>query len=309
MRISKICLITFTILLLFAGCEQLSQPEEMRELDRYDQEPEIEVVMEGGETATMSFEEYIQGVVAGEMKPDWPLEAYGAQAILARSFALRYMEDNNTRMISGAHQFAQEYNPDEINEQIVEGVSLSRGEAIVNDDRFIHGWFHASAGGETTTAQVGIGYERPEPPYTKTVQSPDQEAPEDVQNWEVSFSSTAIQDAVSELGYEVGTVEEVEIINTDRTGRVISFRIKGSQDTAEIHGADFRNELGSQELKSTMISDIDKREDELIFSGSGYGHGVGMSQWGAYSLANEGKTPEEIVEFYFENIELVKVYD
>ena len=298
-----------TLVVLMTGCERDPQVRGLREIGRYEEEPTIEVVRADGSTDEVKFEEYITGVVAGEMKPDWPAAAYGAQAILARSFALRYMEDNNTRTISGAYQYAQEYKPEKITEEVADGVAGTRGEAVVYDDRFIKGWFHASAGGQTTTARVGIGYDRQEPGYTKTVQSPDQEAPEDVQNWTVSFSEEEVQTAVEELGFSVGTVEEIEIIDTDRTGRIINLRIRGTEETAEIKGANFRNEIGSQELKSTMVTEIEKNEGSFSFAGSGFGHGVGMSQWGAYSLANEGKTPEEIVEHYFADIELVKAYD
>lgn len=291
------------------GCEQGPEVKGIRELGRYEKEPTIEVVKEDGKTETLDFEEYIVGVVAGEMENGWPREAYGAQAILARTFALQYLEENNTRMISGAYQFAQEYNPEKVTDKIRKGVSLTRGEAIVYDDRFIKGWFHASAGGQTTTAQVGIGYEKREPKYTKTVKSPDQQAPEDVKNWEVSFTGEEIKTALEKLKQNPGPIKDIEIIDKDQSGRIINLRFSGDNDTIDVKAAKFRRELDPQKLKSTKIDNIEKTEEGFFFSGSGYGHGVGMSQWGAYSLALGGRSPEEIVEHYFSDIEIVKVYD
>ena len=102
----------------------------------------------------MGLEEYITGVVAGEMEANWPENAYAAQAIIARTFALKHLSDNDTNIISGSYQFAQEYKPEKVTEEIEKAVKKTRGEVIVYKDEYINAWFHASAGGQTTSAKV-----------------------------------------------------------------------------------------------------------------------------------------------------------
>lgn len=61
-------------------------------------------------------------------------------------------------------------------------------------------------------------------------------------------------------------------------------------------------------MKSTLLTDLSVGEEGVTISGSGYGHGVGMSQWGAYEMASDGKTAQEIIEAFYQNIEIVRVY-
>ena len=257
----------------------------------------------------MGLEEYITGVVAGEMKADWPENADAAQAIIARTFALKHMSDNDTNVISGSYQFAQEYQPEKITGEIEKAVKRTRGEVIVYEDEYINAWFHASAGGKTTSAKVGLAYQEEEPPYIVSVSSPDDQAPEDIKNWQVNFTVAEIVETLNKIGENVGSIRDIEIEKKDETGRAIDFKFSGTNGNATVEAAVFRNELDPRRLKSTMIKKLEKREDGFVFSGSGFGHGVGMSQWGAYALAKEGKSPEEIIEHYYRDIEIVKEYD
>ena len=101
----------------------------------------------------MGLEEYITGVVAGEMKADWPENAYAAQAIITRTFALKHMSDNDKNVISGSYQFAQEYQPAKVTPEIEKAVERTRERVVVYEDEYINAWFHASAGGQTYICQ------------------------------------------------------------------------------------------------------------------------------------------------------------
>lgn len=295
---------------MVSGCENGFKVKGIREEGRYEEEPQIVVELTEGGEERLKLENYIAGVVAGEMKSDWPVNAYAAQAILARTFALRYLEENETEVISGNHKLAQEYNPDKVNSSIREAVNKTRGETVYHNDKYIKGWFHASAGGQTTSAKVGLAYEKDEPPYVVSVESPDDKAPEDVKSWQAQFKKDEIEQVLEELGSgDVGDLKEIEILEKDNTGRVIDFNFKGSEGDEQIKAANFRVELDSKKLKSTKIDEIENNGDNYVFSGSGYGHGVGMSQWGAYSMALDNVSPEDIIRHYFDNIEIVKVYE
>lgn len=266
------------------------------------------VELPNGQKKNMKFEEYVAGVVAGEMKKGWHENAYAAQAIIARTFALKFMDENKTNVISGSYEFAQEYKPENITETIKRAVEKTRGEVAVYKDDYIKGWFHSSAAGQTTTAKVGLAYDKPEPPYTNSVKSPDDAAPADIQNWSAQFTATEIGNTLSKMGKNIGSVNNIEIANKDKTGRAGNFKVTGTAGSATVKAAIFRTELDPMKLKSTMISKIENSNGGFVFSGSGFGHGVGMSQWGAYSLAKDDKKPEEIVSYYFKDIEIVKEY-
>ena len=306
----KRCLYTILIIIfalsLFA-CEQ-SRLSGVRERNVLEAEPELLVVLDTGEE-TMMLEEYVVGVVAGEMKKDWPENAYAAQAIIARTFALKHMSEEGTNVISGSYQFAQEYKPENITEEVIAAVEKTRGEVLVHNDDYINAWFHASAGGQTTSAKVGLAYEEDEPPYIISVNSPDDQADDDVRNWTIQFSEQDISNALSALDQNIESIESITIADSDDTGRVIDFQIEGSEGLATVNAARFRTEIGSKDLKSTMISEVSEVEGGFSFNGSGFGHGVGMSQWGAYEFARQEKTPEEIALHYFGDVEIVKEYD
>ena len=141
------------------------------------------------------------------------------------------------------------------------------------------------------------------------MKSPDDQAPEDVKSWEVVFTRVELEGALNKMGEKIGGLTAIEIGEKDKTGRAINLKFTGTGANTTVEAAVFRNELDPKRLKSTMIKKIEKREDGFAFSGSGFGHGVGMSQWGAYALASEGKSPEEIIEHYYKDIEIVKEYD
>lgn len=306
-------LIPFLLILLLAifltACEKQGDGTGIRKRDILKAEPEIIVKLQDGQERKMGLEEYITGVVAGEMKADWPENAYAAQAIIARTFALKHMSDNDTNVISGSYQFAQEYQPAKVTPEIEKAVKRTRGEVIVYEDEYINAWFHASASGQTTSARVGLAYQEEEPPYIVSVKSPDDQAPEEIKNWQVDFTVAEIEGALNKIGKRVGSLRDIEIEDKDETGRAINLKFSGTNGDVTVEAAVFRNELDPERLKSTMIKKIEKREDTYVFSGSGFGHGVGMSQWGAYALAKEGKSPEEIIEHYYRDIEIVKEYD
>ncbi|AZO93181.1 SpoIID/LytB domain-containing protein [Halocella sp. SP3-1] len=312
MKFTRLFLFIFIFIIIMTmavACDNQARVKGVRERNRLEKEPEIVVKLTDGQEKQMKFEEYITGVVAGEMKKGWPANAYAAQAIIARTFALKYMDENKTNVISGSYEFAQEFKPENVTQELADAVSKTRGEVVVHQDDYIKGWFHASAGGQTTSAKVGLAYEKDEPPYIKIVNSPDEMAPEDVQNWTIEFSNREIEEALSSMGKDIGVLEKVIIEDRDRTGRIIDLSFKGSKGSATVKAANFRNELDPKRLKSTKISEIKKQDDRYSFSGAGFGHGVGMSQWGAYAMAKDGRSPEEIVSHYFKDIEIVKEYD
>lgn len=274
------------------------------------EEPIVKVELADGQIEEMPIEEYVAGVVTAEMKADWPVNAYGAQAILARTFAMKQFTEEGTDLISGDHRQAQAYTSEGITEDVREAVEKTRGEVAIHNGQFINSWFHSSAAGKTTTAQVGLGFDGPEPEYTAIVESPDQNAPEDVQSWEADFEQQEVLTALTELGLEgVEQIESIEIAEKDPTERVVDFTINHNSGADRVGAAEFRNALGPDSLKSTLITSIEADGNQITFAGSGWGHGVGMSQWGAHSMAEDGRSAEEIIDHYYKNIQIIEKWD
>ncbi len=284
-----------------------------RELE---EEPEISVFMhETGEIRTMMLEDYLQGVVAGEMFPDWPVEAYAAQAIFARSFTMAFiaaggMQEERGADISTDIQEAQAYNAEAITPEIRAGVEMTRGQVMTFDNRFVQGWFHAYSGGITSTAVEGLDFQGEEPPYVTSIELPaNVYAPEDVVHWSAEYSAAELQTLLAEVDINVGTIQAVRIVERGPTKRITLLEIEGTNGTESLHGQRFRLLVDSTRMRSTLVEELEYADGVLRMSGSGYGHGVGLSQWDAFKMAKDGMTPEQIATAFFADVEVKNLYD
>jgi stage II sporulation protein D len=77
----------------------------------------------------------------------------------------------------------------------------------------------------------------------------------------------------------------------------------------KVSGPALRLALGSTEMRSTFLEELDMIGEEIKMRGTGYGHGVGVCQWGARAMAEEGRSPEEIVDYFYKNIDVVSLWD
>ncbi len=304
--------------LVFGGCSKSPQPkpdtsqtpqQAAPPQTGQQNEPEISVFMhETGEKKTMKMEDYIAGVVAGEMKNDWPVEALAAQAIIARTFTVEAIEskggvpERGTQASTDIKEF-QAYSAKDVNDNVKKAVQMTRGQIMTYQGKPIKSWFHASAGGITATAKEGLNYKYDEPPYIQSVQSPDDLAPADVKNWTIIFPKEDIIAALGKIGKQVNDISSMEISQKGPSGRATMLTVNKN---VPVSGPDLRVALDSTKLKSMLLDKIEVGEDSVTFAGKGYGHGVGMSQWGANRLAKDGKKPEEIVGHYFKGVTVEK---
>ncbi|MGI6239767.1 MAG: SpoIID/LytB domain-containing protein [Christensenellales bacterium] len=292
--------------------EEAAQPPDIPEdLERGDDGvPMLDVyVMERQAVERMDLETYLMGVVAGEMKNDWPIEALKAQAILARTYTLNFLDTKESKHggadISTDVEEAQAYNADSINERIEQAVNETRGVVMSYDGELPMAWFHAHAGGVTELPTVALEYKE-NPPYLSVVSSPDSEqAPDDVKNWTARFSAATVGKACADSGAKTGDAETVEVGKKGESGRAETLVVNGQ----EVSAPSFRVHIGATELKSTLIESIEVNDGEVIFTGRGFGHGVGMSQWGAYGLAENGATAQSIISAYFKDVDFVGLWE
>lgn len=293
-------------LLLLAGCPQ-GEDKLIRQIRS---EPTIRVEQKSGATQRMKLEKYIEGVVAGEIKPGWPLEAYKAQAILARSYALYVLTADSTRpvesgSITAAHREAQAYAPQNISDVIRRAVEETRGTVITYKGKYPQAYFHSASGGWTTTAVDG-GLVEPgkEPPYLKVVQSPEDEvAPPQIQRWTATFTTAEVNRALAKVGVPARNLEELAIGRKDPHGRAVTLTVRHDGRRAEVSAPKFRVALSPDHMRSALLTRLDVRGGRVAMEGRGFGHGVGMSQYGAYQMARHGKKASTIVTRYYQGIE------
>ncbi len=266
-------------------------------------------VVEDKAVKEMDMETYLQGVVAGEMKNDWPMEALRAQAILARTFVLKFTTEKESKYegadVSTDIEEAQAYAADEINDRVKEAIESTRGMVLASGGEFPFTWFHAHSGGQTALAKEGLAYKDEEPPYTQSVPGKESDdAPPDAKTWEASFTESEFLAACKKAGGTPTSAKEISISKRGESGRAVSIMVGG----VEVSAPELRIALDSTKMRSTFLTSIAYEDGKVTMAGKGYGHGVGMPQWGAYGLADSGMKGEEIVMQYFKDVQVVSMW-
>lgn len=265
----------------------------------------------------MSLEEYLKGVVAAEMPAEFHPEALKAQAIVARTYAVArmrvfggpgcqahpgadictdpargqaWLSKDELRRRWGALRFAAYW------AKIERAVADTRGLIVVYDHRPIDAVYHAASGGRTEDAAYvwGKGV-----PYLRGIEVPFEEAPR-YEGLEVTFTPAELAGRTGvRLGGD-GWASQAQILERSPSGRVLKARLGSRLFT----GAELRKLLG---LKSTFF-DWQVTGGRLVVRTRGYGHGVGMSQYGADSLARAGSDFTEIIKRFYTGVETRPVF-
>lgn len=284
-------------------------------VQRFDREPTVSLfVKETGERKELPIEEYVAGVVAGEMWPNWPESAYAAQAILARTFTLEFMAKGGTRSQHGTDlstdpEEAQAYNPDNITDVIRRAVDATRGQVLTHDGRYVRAWFHAYSGGQTTTPQEGLGLEGVDEPYLRPVKLPDNPlVPDHFKSWRVELTESELRQALASAGVQVGAIQQVRVAARGPTQRITSVEVIGESGRRTLTGNEFRLAVGANRMRSTLVSTFQFGEGRLVMAGTGSGHGVGLSQWDALLMARQGRSPQAIVQTFYPGTRIEKLW-
>lgn len=301
----RVLLVLLALSLLTAGCTRRQTPA-----PKYSppapqaEEPTISLyVHTTGEKKSIKMEEYIMGVVAAEMDTKWPVNALAAQAILARTFTMENIKAGRVKNLRGTDASTsveefQAYDPTKINDNVRQAVQQTRGEVVTHDGNFIKAWFSACCGGISATAEEGLAFTKEPTPYVKggvqdgclSITEPRNKA------WEARIPVAQARSAVQKVtGKDPGPITSASIEKKGPSGRAEQIRL----GNATISGPALRLALGSEKVRSMLLSDLRVEGGNLVFAGKGFGHGVGMCQWGARLLAEQGKSPEEIVQFFY----------
>ena len=255
-----------------------------------------------GKILEVPFEEYIKGVVSAEMGSNFEIEALKAQAVASRSYALYHMngkEYDVTNTTSNQvyltddelkEKWKDSY-PKQIN-KIKKAIEETKGEYLTYNGETVNAMFFAASVGKTENSEeVFVS----KVPYLRSVSSVwDEAAP--------VFTDTVtlnINDFYQKLNIPYNDNLNIEILEKTSTGRIKTLKINNQ----EFKGRDVSQKLN---LKSNYFKII-KNENKLTITTKGYGHGVGLSQYGANGMAKEGKNYKEILSHYYQDIKIKKM--
>ncbi len=249
----------------------------------------------------LGVETYLYGVVPKEMAPDWPLEALKAQAVAARSYALFLKEKRRDKpfdlMATTASQVYGGY--DAKYRKAIGAVDATRGQVMTHGGKVAIAYYHANSGGHTEDAgNVWVA----DMPYLKGITDPySKKVPGN--KWQCSLRAQDIEQALAVSGMHVGKVTGLRPLGTSASGRVRTVRIISDSGAFSIKSNNFRLKLDPIKVKSTRFA-IAQNGDEFQLSGTGFGHGVGMSQWGARNMALAEESYERILAHYYQGASL-----
>ena len=260
---------------------------------------EVRLVKQGsGVTAVnlVDLEEYLYSVVGSEAIPSWPLEALKAQAVAARSYAIYQSSKDSNRFYDLDTTTATQVYKGLNNEYVstVEAVEATKGQVMTYSGKVILAAFHAASGGHTENVEdVWVS----PLPYLRGVVDYDHNSP--VFQWDKALSTNEISRQIG----GIGTVTSMTPVRMTPRGRVATMRISGTGGSKNLTGSQVRNAL---KLRSTLFT-VSKNGGTFTILGRGSGHGIGLSQWGAYGLAQKGTPYNQILAHYYQNAALTQL--
>ncbi len=248
-------------------------------------------------------EDYLGGVLPSEMIPTWPEEALKAQAVISRTYAVfKNIENQNFPFTLSADVASQVYNGKSAEKPATNrAVEKTRGEILVHQGKIFPTFFHSTCGGRTTRADYQWKIEPH--PSLKGVECPYCRASK-YYSWKATFSASEIQRRLRKKGFLVSGIQDIRAEKIDASGRPRIFVIRHSGGTLEIPANDFRVALGPDQMRSTLIQVARSDDGEFIFKGKGWGHGVGLCQYGAKQLAELGYDYADILRYYYPDSEI-----
>ncbi len=254
----------------------------------------------------LDIEKYLYGVIPREVSPRWNKQVLQAQAVAARTYALYHMIKRENRVYDlYSTVSSQVYGGKDAEAKATKrAVDATRGNILTFDGKVTLTFYHANSGGNTETTENVWGGRVP---YLVSVKD-DFSKKGFGAAWKTELTYEEIAQRLQQFGFSVSP--PFKLISTERseTGRIKTLTLspRDGEDTINLTGNSFRLMVGSTKVKSTNF-EVNHKENVLEFQGKGYGHGVGMSQWGAKAMADRGHSFTEILNFYYPKTEIKNI--
>ncbi|RMG73612.1 MAG: SpoIID/LytB domain-containing protein [Nitrospirae bacterium] len=247
----------------------------------------------------LPLEEYVKSVVYSETTDDWQYEALKVQAVIVRTYAVRQIMKNRDSLYhlssSTLHQIYRGNHRDELIEKAVDD---TRGLILTYKGEPIEALYHSTCGGMTEYAEEVFSKSLP---YLKPVKNDCSISP--YWRWRKRIDKREIERAL-----KLENILDLEIAGFTKSGRVKTVRVITENNPIVISAKDLRRSLGWKRLPSTWF-DLTRKGETFVFDGRGYGHGVGLCQWGALEMAQKGKNFRYILSYYYPGTRLERYHE
>jgi stage II sporulation protein D len=244
----------------------------------------------------VALEEYVAGTVRAEAPERWPLESLRALAVVARTYAVFHRQKNGDKP---SHLVASSQHQNYIG-RVVEGPAWEATRTTVGQVLTWRGdifptFYHSDSGGFTEPPQNVFSGERI-PPLPGVRDEFSLESPN--YSWAVTLPLGVIAERLRQGGLDVGDIRDLAVLERSPSFRVARLQVEHSKGTTPVRGPDFRRLVGYDVLKSTLFVPV-VSEGAVRFEGRGWGHGVGLSQFGAKGMADRGYAYSQILAHFY----------
>ncbi len=251
----------------------------------------------------LDIESYLWGVVPSESYPSWPLETLKAQAVASRTYAYyQTLHRKNWDYDLVDNEGDQAYKGiDRETKKTTKAVNETRGEILMEGNRPILAMYTANSGGYTADAGYIFKLDKrylvakPDPLSLKGKMS----------RWKREYSMEEIERRLRKIGLPLQGLERIVPAEKSPSGRIVKVKIVAENYTKVYRT---RTTLGRALRLPEILFSIEKKGDQIIFRGKGWGHGVGYSQWGSAEMGMRGYNYREILKFYYPTTRLVKLW-
>jgi len=255
----------------------------------------------------INVEDYIKGVLYHEVSHHWPMEALKAQAVAARTYALYSINPASKPYDVTNDIYSQVYGGRDSERYRTDlAVDYTRGQVLTYNNKIIPAYFHATCGGMTEDARE-LWNVQDIPPLRGVPCGFCKDSPHF--HWKRNFRLRDIQNALNLHGYKSGSIKAIAIVDRDRSDRIDHLKItqKNGQELI-LKGKEFRDLMGPNVIDSNNY-EIVMRGYFVDIIGKGWGHGVGMCQWGALGMARQQFNYQQILAYYYPQSVLMNYHE
>lgn len=254
----------------------------------------------------LTVEDYLKGVLPKEASPGWGAEALKAQAVISRTYTLANMgkhgglgfdmcDTTHCQVYGGAAWESLSTN---------KAISSTKRKVLIYNGKLAQTVFHANCGGKTEDPKYVWNWGTTTPEYLKGVKCGYCEsAPHSY--WEKTLDESFIRQKLSKYG--VGKIKSIDVKGVTPAGSAQEIVIKHGKGTLDMNAYKFRLDVDAWQIRSVTFSSIKKDGDKFTFKGRGWGHKVGLCQWGAKGMADKGKKYKYILEHYYPKTKIEEV--
>lgn len=251
----------------------------------------------------VKLDDYLYGVLPSEVIPNWHKECLKAQAVAARTFAIfNKLNSKSTYYDLDSDILSQVYKGANVEtKKTNEAIDETKDEIIIYNGEAIQAFFHSNSGGKTASSEEVWGGKID---YLKSKEDEFCKMEKNYK-WSIALTSEKISQKLEKNKIHTGEIYDIKIMERSESNRIKSLKIYGSSGSITIKGKDFRVLLGENCIKSTNFF-ISRQNNNFIFTGYGWGHGVGLSQEGAKGMAENGWDYKKILKYFYSGVEIAK---